>query len=82
MIKSFKDFDNELKSQKIYEAIDDDIREENGDVFTEEDVVIPDMVSDNKFLLNIPYKTPFNPAYSEASKAAFIIQVYFLLPVR
>ena len=53
MIKSFKDFDNELKGQKIYEAIDDDIREENGDVFTEEDVVIPDMVSDNKFLLNI-----------------------------
>ena len=53
MIKSFKDFDNELKSQKIYEAIDDDIREENGDVFTEEDVVIPDMVSDNRFLLKI-----------------------------
>ena len=53
MIKKFKDFDDELKSQKIYEAIDDDIREENGDVFTEEDVVIPDMVSDNKFLLKI-----------------------------
>ena len=53
MIKTFKDFDSELKGQKIYEAIDDDIREENGDVFTEEDVVIPDMVSDNKFLLKI-----------------------------
>ena len=28
MIKSFKDFDNELKGQKIYEAFDD-VREEN-----------------------------------------------------
>ena len=53
MIKTFKDFDGELNSQKIYEAIDDDIRDENGDIFTEEDVVIPDMVSDNKFLLKI-----------------------------
>lgn len=54
MIKTFKDFDGELKGQKIYEAIDEDIREdETGDVFTEEDVVIPDMVSDNKFLLKI-----------------------------
>lgn len=53
MIKTFKDFDNELKGQKIYEAIDEDIREENEDVFTEEDVVIPDMISDNKFLLKI-----------------------------
>lgn len=53
MIKTFKDFDNELKGQKIYEAIDDDIRDENSDIFTGEDVVIPDMVSDNKFLLKI-----------------------------
>ena len=53
MIKTFKDFDGELNGQKIYEAIDDDIRDENGDIFTEEDVVIPDMVSDNKFLLKI-----------------------------
>lgn len=53
MIKTFKDFDKELNGQKIYEAIDDDIRDENGDIFTEEDVVIPDMVSDNKFLLKI-----------------------------
>lgn len=54
MIKSFKDFDNELKSQKIYEAeVIDDVREENEDVFTEEDVTVPEMISDNKFLLKI-----------------------------
>ena len=54
MIKSFKDFDNELKSQKIYEAeVIDDVREENEDVFTEEDVAVPEMISDNKFLLKI-----------------------------
>ena len=54
MIKTFKDFDNELKGQKIYEAIDDDIRDENDDdIFTEEDVVVPNMISDNKFLLKI-----------------------------
>ena len=53
MIKNFKDFDEELKSQKIYEAADEDIREENEDIFTEEDVFIPDMISDNKFLLKI-----------------------------
>ena len=53
MIKTFKDFDGELNSQKIYEAIDDDIRDENSDILTGEDVVIPDMISDNKFLLKI-----------------------------
>ena len=54
MIKSFKDFDNELKGQKIYEAeVIDDVREENEDIFTEEDVVVPEMISDNKFLLKI-----------------------------
>ena len=54
MIKSFKDFDDELKGQKIYEAeIIDDVRDENEDVFTEEDVVVPEMISDNKFLLKI-----------------------------
>ena len=52
MIKSFKDFDNELDGQKIYEAVDD-IHEENEDIFTEEDVVVPEMISDNKFLLKI-----------------------------
>ena len=52
MVKSFKDFDNELKGQKIYEAIDD-IREENEDIFTEEDVVVPELISNNKFLLKI-----------------------------
>jgi hypothetical protein len=54
MIKTFKDFDSELKGQKIYEAEEiDDIREENEDVFTEEDVTVPEMISDNKFLLKI-----------------------------
>lgn len=54
MIKTFKDFDSELKGQKIYEAeMIDDIREENEDVFTEEDVAVPEMISDNKFLLKI-----------------------------
>ena len=54
MIKTFKDFDSELKGQKIYEAeAIDDVREENEDVFTEEDVVVPEMISDNKFLLKI-----------------------------
>ena len=54
MIKSFKDFDDELKGQKIYEAeVFDDVREENEDVFKEEDVIVPEMISDNKFLLKI-----------------------------
>ena len=54
MIKSFKDFDNELNGQKIYEAeVIDDVREENEDVFKEEDVVVPELISDNKFLLKI-----------------------------
>lgn len=54
MIKTFKDFDDELKGQKIYEAeVIDDVREENEDVFKEEDVVVPEMISDNKFLLKI-----------------------------
>lgn len=54
MIKSFKDFDYELKNQKIYEAIDD-VNDENKDenIFTEEDVVVPEMISDNNFLLKI-----------------------------
>ena len=54
MIKSFKDFDNELKGQKIYEAeVIDDVREENEDVLKEEDIVVPELISDNKFLLKI-----------------------------
>lgn len=54
MIKSFKDFDFELKGQKIYEAIDG-VNDENKDenIFTEEDVVVPEMISDNNFLLKI-----------------------------
>lgn len=54
MIKRFKDFDEKLKSQMIYEAEEmEDIRDENNDSFTEEDVVVPEMISDNKFLLKI-----------------------------
>jgi hypothetical protein len=53
MIKSFKIFDEELKGQKIYEAIDEDIRENDDDILTEEDIVVPDLLSDNKFLLKI-----------------------------
>ena len=54
MIKSFKDFDEELKCQKIYEAENnDEIRDENEDIFTEDDVVVPEMISDNKFLFKI-----------------------------
>jgi hypothetical protein len=54
MIKTFKDFDDELKSQKIYEAVDDVMLEDNDDnSFTEDDVVVPEMISDNKFLLKI-----------------------------
>lgn len=53
MIKSFKDFDNELKSQKIYEAIDEDVREKNESVFTEDDIIVPELLSTNKFLLKI-----------------------------
>lgn len=52
MIKSFKDFDCEVKGQKIYEAVDD-IREENDNIFTEEDVVVPELISDNKYLLKM-----------------------------
>lgn len=54
MIKTFKDFDDELKSQMIYEAVDDIVEGDNDDnVFTEDDVVVPEMISDNKFLLKI-----------------------------
>ena len=52
MIKTFKDFDDKLKGQKIYESeVIDDIREEN--IFSEEDVIVPEMIYDNKFLLKI-----------------------------
>ena len=52
MIKSFKDFDNELDGQKIYEAFDD-IRDNDENIFTEKDVYVPELISDNKFLLKI-----------------------------
>ena len=53
MIKSFKDFDKELIGQKIYEAIDDNINVENNDDFTEYDIEVPDLLSDNKYLLKM-----------------------------
>jgi hypothetical protein len=49
MIKSFKDFDNELKGQKIYEAIDDNQKQ----IFTSEDIKIPQLLSDNNYFLKI-----------------------------
>lgn len=54
MIKSFKDFDNELKGQKIYEAeVINDAREEEDTTYREDDIDVPEMLSDNKFLLKI-----------------------------
>lgn len=49
MIKSFKDFDSELKGQKIYEAIDDKEKQ----IFTSEDIQIPQLLSDNNYFLKI-----------------------------
>ena len=52
MIKSFKDFD--IDSKNICESIDDSIQEENDDrVFTEDDMIVPELLSSNKFLLKI-----------------------------
>ena len=53
MIKTFKDFDSELKGQKIYEAIDEDIQDTNEKKFTENDIIVPELISSNKFLLKI-----------------------------
>ena len=53
MIKSFKDFDDVLKSQKIYEAAEDSNFEDIGDIFDEKGVERPELLSDNKFLLKI-----------------------------
>jgi hypothetical protein len=53
MIKTFKDFDGELKGQKIYEAIDEDIQDTNKKKFTEDDIIVPELISSNKFLLKI-----------------------------
>lgn len=52
MIKSFKDFD--IDSKNICESLDDNIQEENDDrVFTEDDMIVPELLSSNKFLLKI-----------------------------
>ena len=54
MIKSFKDFDDELNGQKIYEAeAIDNGSDKNVNIPNEEDITIPEMLSDNKFLLKI-----------------------------
>ena len=59
MIKSFKDFDLELKSQKVYEAIGNIKNKKYTYDFSECDSFIPELVSDNDKLLtisNIVYK--------------------------
>lgn len=54
MIKTFKDFDKELKGQKIYEAeMIDDIHEENEDKHTKYDFIIPKLISSDKYLSKI-----------------------------
>ena len=53
MIKTFKDFDSELKGQKIYEAIGEDIQDTDKKKFTEDDIIVPELISSNKFLLKI-----------------------------
>ena len=55
MIKSFKDFDDDFKGQKIYEAeVIENESDKNVDIPNEEeDITIPEMLSDNKFLLKI-----------------------------
>ena len=53
MIKTFKDFDSELKGQKIYEAIGEDIQEKKKKKFTDDDIIVPELISSNKFLLKI-----------------------------
>lgn len=52
MIKTFKDFDRELKSQKIYEAslINDT---ESNDNYVVDDSIVPDLISDDKILSQI-----------------------------
>jgi hypothetical protein len=50
MIKTFKNFDEELRSQKVYEANDYDY--DNEDVLID-DSIIPDLISDDKILLQI-----------------------------
>ena len=49
MIKTFKDFDRDLKGQKIYESFDD----KKGKIFTSDDIKVPQLLSDNKYLLKI-----------------------------
>ena len=52
MIKSFKDFDEELKGQNIYEAFDNNLKK-NEPIFSEKDIIIPEVISKNKYLLKI-----------------------------
>ena len=52
MIKSFKDFDDVLKDQNIYEAFDNN-PEKNEPIFSEKDIIIPEVISNNKYLLKI-----------------------------
>lgn len=50
MIKSFKDFDKELKGQKIYEA--NMLKNKESDYYAD-DSLVPDLISDNKILSQI-----------------------------
>lgn len=51
MIKSFKDFDLKLNSQKVYESFDDDNSEEI--IFTDDDIDVPRLISRDAFFIKI-----------------------------
>ena len=50
MIKSFKDFDEELKGQKIYEAIDND---KNDTIDIHKNIETPNLLSDDDYFVKI-----------------------------
>jgi hypothetical protein len=53
MIKNFKDFDEELKDQMIYEAFDD-IRDDDDDyTYSNDDIETPKLLSSDKFFVKI-----------------------------
>lgn len=54
MIKNFKDFDEELKDQKIYEAFDD-VQGDNDDdfMYSDDDIETPKLLSSDKFFVKI-----------------------------
>lgn len=54
MIKNFKDFDEELKDQKVYEAFDD-VQDDNDDdlMYSNDDIETPKLLSSDKFFVKI-----------------------------